>query len=413
MKNLSGKKIIVGITASIAAYKAIILVRSLKKAGAEVQVILTPDAAAFVTPLTLSTLSENPVHMHYFDTKTGVWDNHVHLALWADALIIAPATANTLAKMSTGLCDNLLMAVYLSAKSSIFLAPAMDLDMWKHPVTQKNISYLQSIGHLVIPPGSGHLASGLEGEGRLAEPEEILEFVDKYFAEKDSYDQSCFKGKKVLITAGPTYEAIDPVRFIGNHSTGKMGVEIAKDFLNRGAEVELVHGPISIEIPQNPRLKTTRITSAEELYNSCLEKFTKSDIIILAAAVADFTPEVVSDIKIKKKSDENGLTIQLKKTFDTAASIGEKKNPHQILIGFALETHNEVENAMDKLKRKNMDYIILNSLQDPGAGFGHDTNQVKIISKTGEIFPVSLSQKSKVAQEIGDYMEKQIKPQFD
>lgn len=404
MENLSGKKIIIGITASIAAYKAIWLVRSLRKAGAEVQVVMTPDATAFVTPLTLSTLSNNPVHLEYFDAKTGEWAHHVNLALWADALAIFPATANTLAKMSTGLCDNLLMAVYLSAKSLVFIAPAMDLDMWKHPSTIKNLRTLEEYGHQIIYPGTGELASGLVGEGRLAEPEEILQTLNEAFSGEDSV----FKGKQVLITAGPTYEALDPVRFIGNHSTGKMGIEIAKDLLKRGALVHLVHGPISIEVPTHPHLKISPITSAQDLYNACIKEFDNSDLVILAAAVADFTPVEVSDVKIKKKEEVEGLNIQLKKTPDTAAELGKRKRDDQVLVGFALETHQEVENAKSKLTRKNLDYIILNSLNDEGAGFGHDTNKVQIISKEGNIQQLELSSKSEIAKKIGNYLEEQL-----
>ena len=352
---LKDKNIILGVCGSIAAYKAAVLVRLFIKAGANVKVILTADAANFITPLTLATLSKNPVYTQYFEEETGVWSDHVELGLWADYMIIAPASANTIAKMAKGLCDNLLSAVYLSAKCPVLFAPAMDLDMWKHPSTQSNIAQLQAYGNTLIAPNNGELASGLFGEGRMAEPEEIIEFL-MAFIKKDLP----LLGTKVLVTAGPTYEAIDPVRFIGNHSSGKMGFAIADQFAKLGAEVTLVSGPTAEKSAE--RLKRVDVSSAAEMLDACQQYFGDSDITIMSAAVADYTPQMVADQKIKKKDTE--LSILLKKTTDILAQLGSRKKVNQILVGFALETEHEEEHAKAKLIKKNLDFIVLNSLND-------------------------------------------------
>jgi len=384
---LTGKKIIVGITGSIAAYKTTFLVRLLVKSGAEVQVIATPSALDFVTPLTLSTLSGRPVYSEFVKNKQGEWVNHVDLALWADLIVIAPASSNTLAKMANALCDNLLLAVYLSAKCPVYFAPAMDLDMYKHPGNKANIDLLVSYGNTLIPAGAGFLASGLEGEGRMAEPEEIFSVLLKHF------QLGGIAGKKILITAGPTYEPIDPVRFIGNRSSGKMGYSIAKSMMNAGGIVTLISGPSSETLPLG-LASFIRVESAAEMFDACVNIFHSSDIVIMSAAVADYTPVNVADQKIKKKSAE--FTLELQKTTDILSWMGQHKKESQILVGFALETENEIENAEDKLKRKNLDMIVLNSLRDAGAGFGHSTNQVTIIDrKTTEV--VSLRSKDEIA----------------
>lgn len=408
MVGLKGKKIILGVTGGIAAYKAALIVRGLVKAGAEVRVIMTPDAAAFITPLTLSTLSNNPVHQAYFDPGTGEWDNHVHLALWADLILIAPATANTLAKMAQGICDNLLLAVYLSAKSPIVVAPAMDLDMWLHPSTQKNIQNLRDFGCRIIAPESGELASGLTGQGRLAEPDHIIASLDAFFSDQQNDNQD-FYGKSVLLTAGPTYEALDPVRFLGNHSTGKMGFAIALELAKRGARVELVHGPVQIPVPPHPNVIATPVTSAQEMYERCLERFPGAGLVIMAAAVADFTPVSKSEIKIKKDPSqrEAGLTVQLRKTTDILAELGRRKQDHQVLVGFALETDQEEANAWDKLQRKNLDYIVLNSLRTRGAGFGHDTNEVIVMGKSGLKKHLPLQSKGEIAVALLDFVSQE------
>jgi phosphopantothenoylcysteine decarboxylase/phosphopantothenate--cysteine ligase len=384
---LTGKKIIIGITGSIAAYKTTFLVRLLVKSGAEVQVIATPSALDFVTPLTLSTLSGRPVYSEFVKNKQGEWVNHVDLALWADLIVIAPVSSNTLAKMANALCDNLLLAVYLSAKCPVYFAPAMDLDMYKHPGNKANIDRLVSFGNTLIPAGSGFLASGLEGEGRMAEPEEIFSVLLKHF------QLGGIAGKKILITAGPTYEPIDPVRFIGNRSSGKMGYSIAKSMMNAGGIVTLISGPSSETLPLG-LASFIRVESAAEMFDACVNIFHSSDIVIMSAAVADYTPVNVADQKIKKKSAE--FTLELQKTTDILSWMGQHKKESQILVGFALETENEIENAEDKLKRKNLDMIVLNSLRDAGAGFGHSTNQVTIIDrKTTEV--VSLRSKDEIA----------------
>ena len=394
MSILSGKNIVLGVTAGIAAYKTAHLVRLFVKAGAQVKVVMTPAATEFVTPLTLSTLSKNPVVYTFFekgDEQNESWNSHVDLGLWADYMVIAPATANTLAKMANGVCDNLLMAVYMSAKCKVYFAPAMDLDMYKHPTTSKSIEKLQSFGNVFIPPASGELASGLIGEGRMEEPENIVSFI-----ENDIVKGLPLYNKKVLITAGPTYEAIDPVRFIGNHSSGKMGFELAKKAANLGAEVFLITGP-SHETVSNSLIKRIDVLSAEDMYNAAHECFAETDVAILSAAVSDYKPKEVSDVKIKKAS--NTLTLSLIKTKDILASLGKIKE-QQFLVGFALETNNELGNAKDKLKSKNLDLIVLNSLNDIGAGFKNDTNKVTIIDKSEKISEFSLKSKAEVAEDI-------------
>ncbi len=372
MSVLKGKKVLLGITGGIAAFKTAALVRLFIKAGAEVKVVMTPAAKEFVTPLTLSTLSKNEVFSSFTDEEdeNAKWNNHVELGLWADFLLIAPATANTLSKMATGNSDNFLLATYLSAKCPVFFAPAMDLDMFKHPSTKNSIKILEDFGNLMIPPGKGELASGLFGEGRMAEPEEILKFLEDYF-----FKDLPLKGKKILITAGPTYEAIDPVRFIGNHSSGKMGYELAESAARLGAQVTLISGPTHLKI-DNPDVEVVQVTSTHEMYDAAHASFKDTDVFIGAAAVADYKPKDVAQEKIKK-SDAT-LMLELTKTEDILASLGAEKKD-QKLIGFALETNNEVENARNKIKKKNLDFIVLNSLRDEGAGFKSDTNKVSII----------------------------------
>ncbi|MGB3108918.1 bifunctional phosphopantothenoylcysteine decarboxylase/phosphopantothenate--cysteine ligase CoaBC [Sphingobacterium siyangense] len=388
---LAGKNIVIAVCGSIAAYKIASLIRLLVKADARVNVVMSKEATAFITPLTLSTLSKNPVLIDYYQPNTGEWNNHVEIALNADYILVAPATANTLAKMANGFCDNLLTAVYLSAKCPVLFAPAMDLDMWKHPSTQSNINKLSSYGNILIPPGKGELASGLVGEGRLAEPEEILDFLVK-FSEKGLP----LAGKKALVSAGPTYEAIDPVRFIGNHSSGKMGYAIATQLEELGADVTLVSGPSALKLPKG--VDTISVTSAAEMLHACEEHFEAADIVVMSAAVADYTPVEVASQKIKKK--ENEFSIELKKTVDILATLGAKKKENQLLVGFALETNNELENAKDKLIRKNLDFIVLNSMQDKGAGFATDTNKVTIIDRSGNTREFSLKSKEEVAKDI-------------
>jgi phosphopantothenoylcysteine decarboxylase / phosphopantothenate---cysteine ligase len=395
---LAGKKILLGVTGSIAAYKAILLVRLLQKAGAEVKVIITPAAKDFVTPLTLSTLSKSPVISELFDEEA--WANHVMLGRWADVMVIAPLSCNTLAKMANGLCDNLLMAVYLSATCPVLVAPAMDEDMWKHPSTKINLDKIKSFGNTVIPVETGELASGLFGEGRMAEPEMIAEFIGQQLSKSEE-----LKGKQVLVTAGPTFEPIDPVRFVGNHSTGKMGVSIARELHNRGAEVTLVLGPTSTPFEFNG-VKVKRVQTAEEMYEACKKIFTDSDIAVMAAAVADYKPSLKAEEKIKKKEEQWSLGFT--KTKDILKSLGEIKSNKQILVGFALETNNEKENAVQKLKSKNADLIVLNSLNDPGAGFGHDTNKVTIFDKRGKEYSFGTKSKQAVAKDIVDTIIRMI-----
>lgn len=389
---LEGKKILLGVCGSIAAYKSASLVRLFVKAGAEVRVVMTEEATQFITPLTLSTLSKNPVSKAYFNPTTGEWNSHVELGLWADLMVIAPASANTLGKMAHGLCDNLLSAVYLSAKCPIYFAPAMDLDMWKHPSTQVNVNKLLSFGNRMIQPRNGELASGLVGEGRMAEPEEIIETVIAAISSSDKFFQ-----KKVLITAGPTYEPIDPVRFIGNHSTGKMGYAIAEEFAKRGAIVTLISGPSSIQI-QHRNIHKIAVSSSDEMATAVNTMFADSDISVMSAAVADYKPKKVAQQKIKKNESE--FNLELTKTVDILANLGKIKRRNQILIGFALETNDEEINAIKKLEKKNLDFIVLNSLKDEGAGFKTDTNKITIINKHREITNYPLKSKAEVAVDI-------------
>lgn len=393
MSVLSGKKILLGISGGIAAYKTATLVRLFIKAGAHVQVIMTPASKDFITPLTLSTLSKNPVYSGFYnqEDENGKWNNHVELALWADMMVIAPATANTLSKMTNGTCDNLLIAVYLSAKCAVYFAPAMDLDMYIHPSTLDSFKKLEQFGNTMIPAESGELASGLSGEGRMAEPENIVAFI-----EADLESRLPLKGKKILITAGPTYEAIDPVRFIGNHSSGKMGFDIALSAANLGASVILVSGPTHCKV-SNPLIKVVSVVSAEEMYIACHQFYADVDVAIAAAAVADYRPKNVAQQKIKKAADD--FVIELEKTKDILASLGEQKK-NQFLIGFALETENEIENAKLKIQKKNLDLIVLNSLQDQGAGFSKPTNKVTFIDKFFNIEPMELKTKEAVADDI-------------
>ena len=401
MSILSGKRILLGVTAGIAAYKTASLVRLFIKSGAEVQVIMTPASKDFITPLTLSTLSKNPVHSTFYnkEDENELWNNHVDLGLWADYMLIAPATANTLSKMTNGGCDNLLLATYLSAKCPVYFAPAMDLDMYKHPSTKQSLDKLQEFGNVMIPATSGELASGLVGEGRMAEPEDIVSFM-----ENDILSKLPFKGKKVLITAGPTYEAIDPVRFIGNHSSGKMGFSIAKAAANLGAEVFLISGP-SHQTVSHSLINRIDVTTAEEMYEASHQYYPESDIAILSAAVADYRPKNVVTEKIKKK--DSALEIALEPTKDILASLGAIKKD-QFLVGFALETNNELEHAKGKLERKNLDAIVLNSLKDKGAGFATNTNKITFIDKNKEQVAFELKSKEEVADDILNEILKRI-----
>ena len=398
---LRNKNIIIGVTGSIAAYKSALLIRLLVKEGANIKVIMTPSSVDFITPLTLSTLSKNPVYIDFVKDKTGQWNNHVELGLWADAIIIAPASANSISKMANGLCDNLLLATYLSARSKVYLAPAMDLDMYKHPATIENIKRLKSFGNTIINPGTGELASGLDGEGRMAEPEEIVYYLSRALSQPKS-----FSGKKVLVTAGPTHEAIDPVRFIGNHSSGKMGFAIAEEFASQGADVTLICGPNNLKTT-NPGINRIDVTSAEELYTASVKVFKSANIAVLSAAVADYKPAKVEKQKIKKA---NGVkNIDLLPTKDTLAELGKLKKTNQLLVGFALETDNEMENAKTKIKNKNLDLIILNSLNDNGAGFKTDTNKITIINKHNKAIEFKLKSKSDVAKDIVEEIKKALK----
>lgn len=401
MSILSGKKILLGITAGIAAYKTATLVRLFIKSGAEVQVIMTPASKDFITPLTLSTLSKNPVHSAFYskEDENELWNNHVELGLWADYMVIAPATANTLSKMSNGTCDNLLMATYLSAKCPVYFAPAMDLDMFKHPSSIQSMSKLQEYGNIMIPATSGELASGLVGEGRMAEPEDIVTFI-----EKDIEDKLPLKGKRVLITAGPTYEAIDPVRFIGNHSSGKMGFAIASSAAKLGAEVILITGPSNENISSS-LIQRVDVVSAEEMYLACHKYYNSSNIAILSAAVADYRPKNVAKKKIKK--NDAYMQIELEPTKDILASLGDIKS-NQFLVGFALETNDEVANAIGKLEKKNLDAIVLNSLNDKGAGFATSTNKITFIDKNKEKASFELKSKVEVANDILNEIVKRI-----
>lgn len=393
MHCLRNKNILIGITGSIAAYKIPLLVRILKQHGARVKVVMTPGAASFVTPETLSVLSGNPVLSAFFREDSHEWHNHVDLGLWADAYVIAPATANTMSKMAAGIADNLLLTTYLSARCPVFFAPAMDLDMYRHPSVKQAMDTLQGHGLHLIPPGTGELASGLVGEGRMAEPEEIAEKLNQYF---DTHLP--WHGKNVMVTAGPTYEKIDPVRFIGNHSSGKMGYAIAETLANQGANVMLISGPVAIAAPDNVEL--IKVTTAMEMYTQVTEHAGTMDVVVMAAAVADYRPEHEATSKIKKLDSE--LELKLVRNPDILAELGQAKHPGQLLIGFALETNNEMEHAADKMKRKHLDMIVLNSLQNPGAGFGHDTNQVTLLTPGNEAQHLPLMSKQKVASEIAN-----------
>ncbi len=389
---MKGKKILVGITGSIAAFKSIYLVRLLSKAGAEVKVIMTPSAKDFASSLTLSTLSRNPVLTDLFDDQS--WANHVKMGRWADLMIIAPLSCNTLAKMANGQCDNLLLAVYLSATCHVVVAPAMDEDMWKHPATQQNINKLVSFGNKIIPVEKGELASGLIGEGRMAEPEQIIDYINHNF-----FLSGPLQGRKVMVTAGPTYEPIDPVRFIGNRSSGKMGWAIAMELKARGAVVTLITGPVDLVNNENG-IELVQVQTASEMYEASQQAFAGADLAIMTAAVADYSPTEPASEKIKK--NEQNLTIELSKTKDILKSLGEKKKKNQVLVGFALETNNEKQNALDKLVKKNADMIVLNSLKVEGAGFGHDTNKITIFEKNGQEFSFDTKTKKEVAKDIVD-----------
>lgn len=399
-KMMQGKRILLGVSGSISAYKAAYLIRLLVKAGADVQVIMTEAATTFITPLTLSTLSKRPVLTTFVKDQTGQWNNHVDLGLWADALVIAPASANTIARCAQGLCNDLLSAVYLSARCPVFFAPAMDLDMYKHPATAGNLSRLRSYGNHIINAAYGELASGLIGEGRLAEPEEIVQVLDRHFNHLPA-----LAGKRVLITAGPTQEPLDPVRYISNHSTGKMGYAIADAFAKAGASVTLVSGPTALPLPDST-IQRISIRSAADMFVATEEAFPEADVIILNAAVADYTPAHPADQKIKKK--DALFDLQLTKTTDIAATLGSRKTAGQLMMGFALETENERQNALKKLHSKNLDWIVLNSLRDKGAGFGHDTNKITVIDKNEEVYEFSLKSKEAVARDILHLVERAL-----
>lgn len=391
--SMKGKKIVLGITGSIAAYKAAILIRGLIKKGAEVQVVITPAGKEFITPITLSALTSKPVISEFFAQRDGTWNSHVDLGLWADAMVIAPATASTIGKMANGIADNMLITTYLSMKAPVFIAPAMDLDMFAHPATQKNLDTLRSYGNHIIEPGEGELASHLVGKGRMEEPEKIVEILEAFFAA-----QQDLAGKKVVITAGPTYEKIDPVRFIGNYSSGKMGFALAEECAARGAEVALVSGPVSLKAA-HPHIRRIDVESAQQMYEAATREYADADAGILCAAVADFTSGTVADHKIKREKDD--LVLQLKPTQDIAAALGKQKKAGQKLVGFALETNDEEQNAQGKLERKNFDFIVLNSLNDAGAGFRCDTNKITIIDREGAT-PYPLKSKQEVARDIID-----------
>ena len=394
---LKGKKIVLGITGSIAAYKACYIIRGLVKAGAEVQVVITPAGKEFITPITLSTLTQKPVVSEFFSQRDGTWNSHVKLGLWADAMLIAPCTASTLGKMANGIADNMLVTTYLSMKAPVFIAPAMDLDMYQHPTTQTNMDRLRSFGNQIIEPQSGFLASGLEGKGRMEEPENIVAYLDNYFEEKD------LQGKRIMITAGPTYEKIDPVRFIGNYSSGKMGFALAEECARRGAEVTLIAGPVSMSCSAN--IHRIDVESCEEMYQAATTHFANMDAAILCAAVADFRPENVATEKIKREKDD--LVIRLKPTHDIAAQLGQMKKQGQLLVGFALETNDEEANAQKKLQKKNLDFIVLNSLQRKGTCFQSDDNQISILSANGQV-DFDKKPKTEVAKDIVNELSKRL-----
>ncbi len=397
---LKGKHIILGVTGSIAAYKAATLTRLLVKEGASVKVVMTPLAKEFITPLTMATLSKSPIMVDFYNPENGDWNSHVDLGLWADLYLIAPASANTIGKMAGGIADNLLLTTYLSAKCPVMVAPAMDLDMYKHPATQRNLRVLQSFGNIIIEPESGELASGLIGKGRMEEPERIVAFITDYFAR-----QADFKGKKVVVTAGPTYEKIDPVRFIGNYSSGKMGLAIAEELAGRGAEVVLVCGPVNLKT-SHPAIRRVDVESAAQMYEVTSKEFVNSDVAVLSAAVADFTPKEKADHKIKRGKDD--LLLELLPTKDIAAELGRIKTVSQLLVGFALETNDEEMNALSKMQRKNLDMIVLNSLNDKGAGFSVDTNKVTILDKAGDKTVYELKTKVEVAKDIVDQIASRL-----
>lgn len=388
---LKGKKIILGITGSIAAYKACYIIRGLIKKGAEVQVVITPAGKEFITPITLSALTSKPVISEFFAQRDGTWNSHVDLGLWADAMLIAPATAATIGKMANGIADNMLITTYLSAKAPVFVAPAMDLDMFAHPTTQRNLKTLESFGNRIIEPASGELASHLVGKGRMEEPDNIIAVLEAFFSARHD-----LQGKKILITAGPTHEKIDPVRFIGNYSSGKMGFALAEECARRGAEVLLITGPVQQEV-QHAGIRRINVQTAAQMHEAAMQHYPAMDAGILCAAVADFTPETPADVKVKRGADD--LLLRLKPTVDIAAALGRMKKENQVLVGFALETHDEAANAMSKLERKNLDFIVLNSLNDKGAGFGHDTNKVTIMNRDGRT-EYELKPKQEVARDI-------------
>lgn len=390
---LKGKHIILGITGSIAAYKAAYIIRGLVKKGAEVQVVITPSGKEFITPLTLATLSSHPVISEFFSNRDGTWNSHVDLGLWADVMLIAPATASTIGKIANGIADNMLVTTYLSCKAPVFVAPAMDLDMFAHPTTQQNLNRLRSFGNRIIEPASGELASHLVGKGRMEEPDKIIEALEEFFSEQQE-----LKGKKIVITAGPTYEKIDPVRFIGNYSSGKMGYALAEACANRGAEVILVSGPVSLST-HHPSIKRIDVESADEMYEATVHAFQEANAAILCAAVADYRPENKAEQKIKREKDEE-LLLRLVANKDIAAALGSMKKDGQVLVGFALETQNGVQHATGKLERKNLDFIVLNSLSDAGAGFRCDTNKVSILERNGQITEYALKSKTEVAGDI-------------
>lgn len=397
---LRGKHIILGVTGSIAAYKAATLTRLLVKEGASVKVVMTPLAKEFITPLTMATLSKSPIMVDFYNPENGDWNSHVDLGLWADLYLIAPASANTIGKMAGGIADNLLLTTYLSAKCPVMVAPAMDLDMYKHPATQRNLKVLQSFGNIIIEPESGELASGLIGKGRMEEPEKIVSFITDYFAR-----QADFKDKKVVVTAGPTYEKIDPVRFIGNYSSGKMGLAIAEELAGRGAEVVLVCGPVNLKTCHSA-IRRVDVESAAQMYEVTSKEFVNSDVAVLSAAVADFTPKEKADHKIKRGKDD--LLLELLPTKDIAAELGRIKTVSQLLVGFALETNDEEMNALSKMQRKNLDMIVLNSLNDKGAGFSVDTNKVTILDKAGDKTVYELKTKVEVAKDIVDQIASRL-----
>ncbi|MCD8177919.1 MAG: bifunctional phosphopantothenoylcysteine decarboxylase/phosphopantothenate--cysteine ligase CoaBC [Tannerellaceae bacterium] len=394
---LAGKKIILGITGSIAAYKAAYLIRGFVKRGAEVQVVITPAGKEFITPITLFALSSNPVISEFFSNRDGSWHSHVDLGLWADAMVIAPATAATIGKMANGIADNMLVTTYLSCKAPVFVAPAMDLDMFAHPTTRQNLDKLRGFGNYIIEPAEGELASHLVGKGRMEEPDKIIEILDNFFAAGQDLQK-----KKIVITAGPTYEKIDPVRFIGNYSSGKMGFALAEACASRGADVTLITGPVGLQVT-NPRIHRINVESAEEMYGMAMQTFPGADAAILCAAVADYRPATVAEKKIKRNCNGN-MTLELTANKDIAASLGAIKKPGQVLVGFALETNDEISNAVEKLNRKNLDFIVMNSLREEGAGFQGDTNKISILTRQDDVKEYSLRLKTEVAVDIVDQL---------